>query len=77
MAMTKAEKTFKWIDRNFGIGGVENYTDEQVESLRKFLRAFFSSDFGEAERESLVEIAKKLNKLDRETREDMQDAMVV
>lgn len=57
--MTKGEKFFKWLDNNFGLGGTMNYEQNQLDVLRKFVKACVSDKFGFAERETLVKIAKK------------------
>ena len=73
--MTKGEKFFKWVDANFGLGGTINYNYEQLNDLRKFIKAGCSPDFGFAERNTLPKILKKIISLDAETRDEIYDML--
>jgi hypothetical protein len=71
---SNSKKFFKWVDENFGYG-TENYTQEQLNDLRKFLRSATSDNFGDIERESLTKIVKKINTLDRNTVFEVHDEL--
>ena len=77
MGHTRKQNTksfFKWVDKNFGYG-TQSYNKEQLDELRKFLKVATSDNFGYVERESLVKIIKKINKLDRDTVFNIHDEL--
>jgi len=67
-------KFTKWVNKNFGFG-IENYSSEQVETLRNFLIASLSNQFGYVERKSLVKIMDKIAKLDNDELDKIKDEM--
>lgn len=48
-----------YINHEFGLGGVSNYTTQQAMSAENALVSFFNSAFGSVERKSLLNFMEK------------------
>lgn len=69
--MKTAKELLRWIDKEYGVGGTNNYEPSQISTLRDFLRIINSSAFAFTERESLREILKKYEDLSLDEQTEM------
>jgi hypothetical protein len=65
----------EFIATKFGLGGIANYTWQQRDNVWKLFEIFYSSEFGDAERHSLVKFLQKMERDDNSYRERVNEAM--
>lgn len=70
-----AEQYFKWVDKHFGLGGVDNYDKHQIAKLTEFLKIIASDSFGYAEQESLIKILKKYVSFNQDTQIEIAEVI--
>jgi len=59
--MKKAGRIENFLEDDFGIGGLSNYSDEQIKSAWRVMKELFSGDFACAEIGSIAEFLTSLN----------------
>ena len=62
-------KIERYMRNDFGLGGISNYERPQINRALRLICDFYSPDFGDAERVSMMEFLTRMEKDDRQYRD--------